>query len=129
MTILIATAIVYYRLPVKPSKPVILAPVPVNSVISGSEGSSLSLTCLSSGGYPQQTVEWYKTKGATTRLPDCTNSVANDGLYDVTTRCLFIPSAADDGASFYCQSSYDGEPTLRGTSDTARLQLKCEFGI
>ena len=114
--------------PVKPSKPLILDPVHVNHDISGTKNTPLSFTCLSSGGYPEQTVKWYRVQGTmNSSLQGCTNiPESKNGLFDVTTRCTFTPTDADDNTSFFCQSSFNGEPTLTDTSNVVRLLLKCE---
>ena len=107
-------------------KPVITRPQPVDSVITGTNGTPLTVTCLSVGGYPRQTVGLYKyqTGQNHTKLVDCNStSPLNQGLYDVTATCTLTPIQEDKGAKLYCQSSYTGEPTLLEKSDEVLLQL------
>ena len=104
-------------------------PVPANSIIKGTKDVPLELNCLSTGGYPQPTVNWFKYRSGQSPLSitQCTtSSVLNQNLYDVTEKCTFTPTQADDGAILYCESSYAGELTLRAKSDEVQLQLLCK---
>ena len=79
------------------------------------EGKSTHLTCLSVGGYPQQSVDWYRnTITIGTRLTGAINVVTNNKTYNVTNTLTFTPTRADDGILFICQSSYSDEPRLVG---------------
>ena len=113
----------------RPIKPVITHPQPVNSIITGTNGISLTIACLSVGGYPQQTVSLYKyrTGQSPSKIGNCNTIVANQTLYNVTERCTFTPTQNDNGARLYCQSSYTGEPTLLENSDEVQLQLLCKL--
>jgi len=114
---------------VKPAKPVITRPQPVNSIITGTNGTPLNVTCLSVGGYPQQTVSWYKNRTGEnpTKLSNCDSMVENQTLYNVTETCTLTPTKDDKGAKLYCQSSYTGQPTLLEKSDEVQLQLLCKL--
>jgi len=104
-------------------------PVPTNSTINGMKDVPLDVTCLSTGGYPQPTVNWFKYRPghSSLRITKCTTSfVLNQNMYDVTERCTFTPTQADDGAILYCESSYTDELTLRAKSDEIQLQLLCK---
>jgi len=104
-------------------------PVPVNSIIMGTKDVPLELNCLSTGGYPQPTVNWFKYRSGQSqlRLTQCsTSSVLNQNLYDIKEQCTFTPTKADDGAILYCESSYTGEFTFRTKSDEIQLQLFCK---
>jgi len=103
--------------------------VPAKSIIKGTKGVPLELNCLSTGGNPAPKVNWFKYRSGQSplRITQCTaSSVLNQNLYDVTRRCTFTPTQADDGAIFYCESSYIGELTLRAKSDEIQLQLLCK---
>jgi len=77
------------------------------------QGSPTTLTCLSIGGYPQQSVDWYRnTVSIGTRLTGAINVVTNNETYNVTNTLTFTPTSADDGVLFICQSSYSDEPRL-----------------
>jgi len=107
----------------------IFQPVPIHSIITGTKDVPLEVTCLSTGGYPQPTVNLFKYRpGQSSRsITQCTtSSVLNLNLYDVTEMCTFTPTQADDGAIIYCESSYTGEVTLRAKSDEIQLQLLCK---
>jgi len=107
----------------------IFQPVPENSIIKGTKDVPLELKCLSTGGYPQPTVTWFKYRSGQRllRITQCTtSSVLNQNMYDVTEKCTFTPTQADDGAILYCESSYTGELTLRAKSDEIQLQLLCK---
>ena len=107
-------------LPVRPSPPVIS--------LSGSaiEGVSLTLICLSTGGYPQQTLDWYLVRygQAPTLLGHCNTTSMHDDvndLYNVTSSCTFTPTDGDNGATFLCQSSYSGDPQLEESMEVQLL--------
>jgi len=92
---------------VRPNKPKIVSP----RVFI--EGNSTNLTCLSIGGYPQQSVDWYRnTVSSGTRLTGAIKVDTNNETYNVTNTLTFIPTSADDGILFICQSSYSDEPRL-----------------
>jgi len=100
-----------------------------NPIITGTENVPQELNCLSTGGYPQPTVNWFKYQSdqTTLRITQCTTSfVLNQTLYDVTEKCTFTPTKADDGAILYCESSFTGELTLRAKSDEIQLKLMCK---
>jgi len=116
---------------VKPDNPRILQPVPINSTINGINDFSLNLVCLSTGGYPQQTLEWFLIPhGQTpTRLTRCntTSSYANvSDLYNVTSTCTFTPTFSDDGVTFRCQSSFSGEPQMEDLTDV-QFEIACKY--
>jgi len=101
-------------------------PVPTNSTINGIKDVPLEVKCLSSGGYPQPRVSCFKYQSGQSplRITQCTtSSVLNQNLYDVTERCTFTPTQADDGAILYCESLNTGELTK---SDEIQLQLLCK---
>jgi len=115
----------YSNILVRPDRPRIIQPASVNSGITRIKGVGLDLVCLSTGGYPQQTVDWYLVRhGQTpTRLTNCSTTSSHDGvsdLYNVTSTCTLTPTDGDDGATFLCQSSYSGEPQLE---DLTEIQL------
>ena len=117
-----------YNVSVKPAKPVITRPHPVNSIITATTGTPLTVTCLSVGGYPQQTVSWYKYQIGEnpTKLSNCNSMVVNQTLYNVSEICTLTPTQDDKGARLYCQSSYTGDPPLLEKSDEVQLQLLCK---
>lgn len=95
-------------------------------VVRASQGEVLTLECVSRGGFPLQTVEWYENSVANAPLSTIlsTNETV-DGKFDVTASYTFTPTATDDMNLYFCQSSYSTEPRL--TSHTAvRLLLNCE---
>ena len=120
---------------VRPDRPTILQPVPVNSIITGINGVDLNLVCLSTGGYPQQTLNWFLIRNGQTptrvTLIACNTSFSHDAisdLYNVTNTCTFTPTYGDDGATFSCQSSYSGEPQLEDSTEV-QFEIACRFDI
>jgi len=104
-------------------------PVPANSSIKVMKDVPLEVTCLSTGGYPQPTVNLFKYWSGQSPLritQRTTIVVLKQNLYDVTERCTFTPTQADDGAILYCESSYIDELTFRAKSDEIQLQLLCK---
>ena len=102
---------------VRPRTPVILNSSPSTATIQGIEGLNLILTCISTGGYPQQTVKWYR--GSVTdanRLAENTWAAFGE-LFNVTSTYTFVPKNTDDGFKFFCQSSYSGDPRIEDTSN------------
>ena len=91
-----------------------MQPVAVNSKIIGLQGVALELICVSTGGYLEQTLEWYLVRNGQSPTPmkNCLKYYASNNLYDVTRTCTFTPTYGDDGATFLCQSSYSGDPQL-----------------
>ena len=75
-------------------------------------GVPLTLFCLSVGGYPQQTVEWYRVTVTDNKRLAGTVTAVQDELFNVTNTLTFTPTSSDDGVKFICQSSYTGEPQL-----------------
>ena len=105
---------------VKPDHPRIIRPVTSNSTFIGIRDVAVTLACLSTGGYPEQTVDWFKVRHGQMhiRLTTCTTSTRIDnGLYKVLRTCRFTPNYSDDGAIFSCQSSYSGKPQLQDSTD------------
>jgi len=113
---------------VQPSTP-IFQPIPDN-FIQATKDVPLNLTCFSSGGYPRQTVTWYKYWSGQNpvNLTQCTtNETINQGMYDVTERCTFTPTQTDDNAMLYCESSYTGTPPYLVKSKDVQLKLLCKL--
>jgi len=111
-----------------PDQPRILKPVPANSIIYGI--NSLPLVCLSTGGYPQQTLDWFSFRpGQTpTRLTHCINGLSHDDvsdLYNVSSTCR-VTSTSSNGVTFRCQSSYSGEPQMEDLTDV-RFEIACKY--
>jgi len=109
----------YPHIWVRPDSPRIMQPVAVNSIITGLHGVDLTLTCLSTGGYPQQTLDWYLVRNgqSPTQITNCHTHVASSNLYDATRTCTFTPTYGDDGATLHCQSSYSGDPQLKDSKE------------
>ena len=104
----------------KPDRPRILQPVIVNSTFIEIHGVAVTLVCLSTGGYPEQTLDWFLVRhGQTpTRLTNCSTAFSLDnGLYNVTHSCTFTPTYSHDGVTFSCQSSYSGEPPFNDSTE------------
>ena len=82
------------------------------------EGVSLTLTCLSTGGYPTQDLNWYRgSVSSVYRLTGTLHtSFGINNLYDVNNTLTFTPTRADDGVPYICQSSYSDEPRLIQTT-------------
>jgi len=99
-----------FYVPVRPSKPVISLGGPAI------EGKPLTLTCVSTGGYPRQNVSWYRGSVAPGNRLSASEWFVNNTLYDVISRLTFIPTIQDDGVLYICQSSYSDEPRLIETS-------------
>ena len=88
----------------QPASPIITTKAAVSVAVP------LTLTCFSTGGYPEQTVDWYRgTVTDNNRLAGTVTAV-QDGLFNVTNTLTFTPTSSDDGVKFICQSLYTGEP-------------------
>jgi len=113
----------YIFILVRPDRPRIMQPVAVNSTITGLHGVDLKLTCLSTGGYPEQTLDWFLVRNgqSPTRMTNCLTHIASINFYDVTRTCIFTPTNGDDGVIFLCQSYYSGKPQLK---DSTEVQLE-----
>ena len=110
----------FFHVSVQPSKPVIY--------LSGMaiEGVTLTLTCLSIGGYPKQDVNWYRRIVSSVYRLNGSVSFEINNLYDVTNTLTFTPFRADDGVPYICQSSYSDEPRLNETSEH-NVSLACRY--
>lgn len=85
--------------------------MPDTRIVQGLEGVPQTLGCLSEGGYPEQTVNWYKRGTVPYSLTNCTSkTIFYFGQYFVTRNCTFTPTRNDDGATFYCESFYSDVP-------------------
>jgi len=110
-------------------RPRIVLPEAVGSDIIGIAEVALTLTCISEGGFPEQTLDWftYRIGQIPLQLKTCsTNSVVNQDLYDVTNTCTMTPTRDDDGAMLFCQSSYHGTPEMTYMSDNVTMTLLCK---
>ncbi|XP_052805208.1 hemicentin-2-like [Mya arenaria] len=93
--------------------------------VSGTEGTPLTLTCISVGGYPQQTVKWYRESVTSTPLQPGLPVIVYADLFNITSSHTFTPTSLDDGLTYICQSSYSGEPQLiRSTKVKLFLKLQ-----
>jgi len=88
------------------------------------EGIPLTMTCLSTGGYPQQDVSWYRGSVSTDHRLIASMSIVNNNLYDVNSTVTLTPTSQDDGVPYMCQSSYSGKPRFFETSQE-NLKLAC----
>ena len=114
---------------VMPDRPRILQPVPANSIIYGI--NTVTLICLSTGGYPQQLLDWFLVRhGQTpTRLTRCSSTSSHTNvsdLYNVTSTCMFTTTSSDDGVTFRCQSSFSGEPKMEDLTDV-QFEIACKY--
>jgi len=94
---------------VRADKPRIITPTVVV------QGRPTTISCISTNGYPQQTLEWFSgTVSSATRLSNATTvvDVLEAGLFNVSSTLIFTPTEASDGVVFICQSSYSDEPRL-----------------
>jgi len=92
---------------VRPREPTITSPAVFI------ENQPTNLTCLSIGGYPQQSVDWYRnTVSGGTRLTGAIKVDTNNETYNVTNTLTFTPTRTDEGILFICQSSYSDEPRV-----------------
>jgi len=99
---------------------------PGRMIVRGTQGQEMTLECISRGGPPIQTVEWYRDSVTGTPLTSVSTNVIVDGKYDVTTRYTFTPTRTDDRQRYICQSSYPTEPRLVDSTG-AELYLHCKF--
>jgi len=108
---------------VRPNEPKLTSPT------AFFQGKPTTLHCLSEGGYPQQSVEWYRStvSGGTRLAGDISFHTTND-LYSVTNILTFTPTRADDGIHLICQSSYSDEPRLIEEAHTV-IRLASEFSV
>ena len=112
----------FFFISVRPSEPVISLSGPAI------EGVSLTLTCLSIGGYPTQDLNWYTgSVSSVYRLSGTLHtSFGINNLYDVNNTLTFTPTRADDGVPYICQSSYSDDPRLVETIQHTLL-LGCRY--
>jgi len=111
---------------VQPNPPVIQNVPSGAATIQGTEGVNLTLICISTGGYPQQTLEWYN--GSVTdvnRLAGTTTAVSAE-QFNVTSTYKFAPRNTDDGVTFICRSLYSGEPSMEDNTNVT-LELSCKY--
>lgn len=95
-------------------------------IVRGVQGNPLTLECISSGGYPLQTVNWYKDSVTSAPLNSESSHLTFAGQYNVTTRYSFKPGRTNDRQLYICQSSYFTEPSLLLQSNT-ELYLEWKF--
>ncbi|KAH3696346.1 hemicentin-1-like isoform X1 [Dreissena polymorpha] len=97
---------------VKPSWPRILN-ADSGNIIRFEPDKPINISCFSEGGYPQQTVTWFRLGTNSTILEPGPNVVREfDGLFTVISNLPFTPIRADNGAIFICQSSFPDPPQL-----------------
>jgi len=99
------------------------------SLLYVSKGDPLNLTCLSEGGYPEPTVDWYRRGAVPTKLSNCVSETHFDSaisIYNVSRACIHMPTEDDDGITFYCKSSYINEPFLIELTEVI-VQLMCKY--
>lgn len=85
-------------------------------VVQGTEGQSLTITCISKGGSSKPTVEWYKGSTVSSPLSSTSSEQVSGGGYIVTIQHTFTPVRTDDRQTYICQSSYSTEPRLADTT-------------
>jgi len=91
------------------------------------QGKPTKLRCLSEGGHPEPSVDWYRnTVSSGTRLAGVISGYSFSGVYGVTNTLTFAPTSADDGIQLICQSSYSDEPRLIEEAHTV-IRLASEF--
>jgi len=107
--------------PVRPNEPTITSPTVFF------QGQPTTFICLSEGGYPQQSGDWYKsTVSSGTRLTGVISFHTINDLYNVTNTLTFAPTSADYGIQLICQSSYNDEPRLIEEAHTV-IRIASEF--
>jgi len=107
--------------PVRPNEPTVITPTVFI------EGQPTDMICLSEGGYPQQSVDWYNgTVSSQTRLTGVISFHTINDFYKVRNTLTFAPTSADDGIQLICLSSYSDEPRLIEEAHTV-IRLASEF--
>ena len=93
------------------------------SIVRGIEDQSVTLTCVSKGGYPAPYLNWYSenTKLSSRR----TEAVQADGTTTVTITSSFTATKNLDKTIYTCQSSFDLPDTPLITP--VMLYLSCKY--
>lgn len=86
----------------------------------------MTLECISRGGSPLQTVNWYRDNVNKSPLNSVSTVNTVDGKHDVTVRYNFTPEISDDRSLYICQSSYPTEPRLLSQS-VVQILLNCKY--
>ncbi|XP_060578471.1 cell adhesion molecule 2-like [Ruditapes philippinarum] len=94
-------------------------------IIRKSESQVTSLVCISSGGYPQPLVQWYRGNTGTQPITSSSAVSTGNNSYNVTQTYTFTPQRQDDGVKYICQSSFRTAPRHISTS-SVELFLYCE---
>ncbi|XP_053372824.1 cell adhesion molecule 3-like [Mercenaria mercenaria] len=79
-------------------------------IIRATESQVTSLICVSSGGYPEPLVEWYRGNTGTKPLISTSTVTAGTRSYNVSEKYTFTPERQDDGTRYICQSSFKTDP-------------------
>jgi len=117
------------KIAVRPHTPIVLNALSEKLFIHGHEDVPLTLSCLSVGGFPEQTVDWYRLDEVQTKLNNCTTGTKHDNIsntYNVTQTCVIRPVREHNNDTFVCKSSYNNAPVLIGVTEIV-LQLICKY--
>jgi len=121
---------------VMPFSRISLQILPYTKHVQGIEGVPQSLACVSEGGYPEQTLNWYKSGHLPYLLTNCTTESGYHGglkRHLVFKKCTFTPTKNDDNATFYCESYYSDMPAYLTEYKSVVLQLQrmysCKIAI
>ena len=95
----------------------------VGSTVRGIEDQSITLTCVSRGGYPAPYLGWYRdnTKLTSTR----TEAAQADGTTTVNITSSFTATRNLDKTNYTCQSSFD--PPDLPLITPVMLYLSCKY--
>ena len=87
------------------------------------EDQTVTLNCISRGGYPAPYLDWYRdnTKLSSTRNED----VKADNTTTVTVSSSFTATRNLDKSHYTCRSSFD--PPDRPLVTTVMLYLSCKY--
>jgi len=95
---------------------------PGTNSTTGIQGEPMTLTCMSTGGFPPQSVDWYRGSTTGSVLTNCMVQHAYvQTLYNVNKSCTITPT--NDGETFFCVTSYSDAPQL---VDIAEVTLRLE---
>ena len=100
---------IIYFITVQPQPPDITHAEIIGSktIVRGTEDQSVTLTCVSRGGYPEPMVNWMR--GSSFLDPTShTSQIDGDGNFIVTTEYTFTVHRNDDRVTYSCQSSLGG---------------------
>ena len=93
------------------------------STMRGIEDETVTLTCISRGGFPAPYLDWYM--GSTKLTSTRTETEQADGTTTVTITFSFKATRSLDKTNYICKSSFD--PPDSPLASYVRLFLSCKY--